>query len=375
MSRNGVTPANLTVDQATAFEVTALVWRTGGGLGALSHPGHMSLVLRRQWDQGPWRDTNDRIVPAPDPTEYRYISFWPGGPSDKGTKLNRENHKTVYTSRRDATFLPHHLTDFGAELGDGGRAALDGGGPPRAGQVVIGTDNLDDVWGQRYQAFAHLPALCPARPAAIGLSLNRMIDWAHQFKASGEFNYTYISTSNNCSGVAVRGLVAGGADAFGPLGGNPSKGTLYFTPNDALVYVRGIARGIAEANRILTDLNVRSATTPLVGVDLMAADAFVRASKVDWKLRTPKLRKIDSALESYHRRTWAAAFPEKLDRLLTIIVNTQAYLAETTTHSRDAALLTLARQVRHVVATLAADAGQAWSPLDYYGDAHRRPAK
>lgn len=375
MSRNGVTPANLTLNQSVAHEVTAMVWRTGSGLGALSHPGHMALVLRRAWNQGPWRIRDDDVDPAADDTEYRYISFWPGGPSDKGTKYNRENSKTIYTSRRDATFLPHHLIDFYAELGDRGRQTLDGGGAPRPGQVVIGTDGAADVWGQRVEVTVALPALCPARPLALGLSLNRMVDWARQFKASDEFNYTYISTSNNCSGVAVRGLVAGGADAFGPHGGNPSKGTLYFTPNDALTYVQGIARGIAAVNRKLADLNVRCMTTIRNGDDLMDLRTFTGATKVDWKLRTTKLRRIDSALESYHRLTWIADFPKKLDCLVTIIVNTQAYLAETTTHSRDGGLLHLAKQALHVVAGLAADAGTAWSPLDYYGDAHRRPAK
>jgi len=267
MSRRGIDSGALTIPQQADYECTVLVWHTGAWLEGLSHPGHASLLLRRQKKVGPWKcqakKADDGLEfdcqPDYDLAKIRYVSVWAEGPSAKTSRTGKEGGVARFLSARGGDLLSHHLQDYVNELGDSARERLEGGAPPRPGQIVIGRfrggdDDGGDVWGKKCEASVALPGLSPARADKLGLNLNKVVEWAARFKRGPECNYVYISKSQNCAGVAVRALSAGGADAFGALGGNPSKGTIYFTPNDMVVYANGVREGIRRVNQMLDDL-------------------------------------------------------------------------------------------------------------------------
>ncbi|WP_431285738.1 hypothetical protein ACQW02_13395 [Humitalea sp. 24SJ18S-53] len=370
MSKRGYIRAEIELAQTAAFECTMMIWHTGAWAGALTHPGHASVLLRRDRDEGPFVG----YQPAyDDDDEIRYVSFWPASASDKGTKRGQESNKTIYTSRRDGNFLSHHNNDYDNELGATGRAALENGGAPRAGQVVFAEyDNGNDYWGQRPQALIALPALTGMRATSLGLDMNRIVAWCVNFRVSEDFNYTYISTSQNCSGVAVRALCAGGGDAFAAMGGSTSKGTIYFTPNDAEVWGNSVALGIQRVNNLLADLHNLSHTTPLQGTDLLDVDAWKTLSTVAHSMRGSLTRAIDDGLATYHATTWGANYPKRMSALVKIIKNTHAHLQRDS--RRNPAYLTLARQIMHVVGERAVLGNRAWDVADYYGSDHIRPA-
>ncbi|WP_431285739.1 hypothetical protein ACQW02_13400 [Humitalea sp. 24SJ18S-53] len=372
MTNYGPTPILVTVPQGAAYECEMMIWRTGGGTDALSHPGHAAILMRRENNPGPWVYNNNIVVPDMDPTRMRYISFWPTGDSDKYTKTGKAGGVSIYLSTRDGNFLTNHLMDWAMELGEAARRTLDRGGAPRTNQMVVGSYGGRDLWGTRFEVGITLPALAGMRATSLGINMNKVVDWAIAFKASPEFNYTYISKSNNCSGVAVRAMCAGGADAFGAIGGNPSKGTLYMTPNDAQTWGRAVASGIQLVNQMLATINGRVAALPMVGVDLPTVESWKTTSAVSWTRRGTETRAIDAALAVYHANTWATDYPKKFAALVTMISNIEKHMK--TPGGRDAAYLQLGRAIIHVVGLVAAQGTAPWNVASYYGEAHMRPA-
>jgi len=258
MSNQGVAAGTLQIPQSQGYECTVLIWNNHAGVTALQHPGHAAVLLRRGVEAGPWRmrkateagAVEYTFQPRYDAADARYVSFWPG-------------FDTAKSGASSGRFLPHHLQDYYYELGDRASARLATVGEPgstvapRAGQVVIGNEPVAgtppsnrDVWGQEPNARVALAGLSPARQGELGLAMNEVVAWTRAFAISPDYSYSMVTTSRNCSGVAVRALVAGGADAFAALGGNPSKGRLYFTPNDAETCVTGVRTGIQLVNHI-----------------------------------------------------------------------------------------------------------------------------
>jgi hypothetical protein len=380
---------DLTIPQTQDHECTFMVWHTAPGSAAKRHMGHASLLLRRVRNEGPWwvrvmQYGNVAAVYNPDygNNNERYISFWPndGNPPD---------------------FLEHHLMDYQRELGDhAGRllANIDNnnipaaGQParqdrvwqiyqqtghwpqPRGGQVVcgvIGVNHPIDVWGQKYQGRVALQGLCPTRRHEVGLNLNKMVSWAIGFRASPECAWKAITTTQNCAGVAVRAMVAGGADAFGKMWGSPSKGNLYITPDDAETYAKGVAIGIQRANMMIGYLRQRVANQqapPNLGNDLYQAAAWKGASEMAWKVRGIMLRAIDAGLERYHALDWDRNYPEKLDEFLTIVWNTFNHMVKSKSQGRLGAFHVLCLQILEVVKQLADGSAAAWQAQNYYGE-------
>lgn len=361
----GPNPASLEVAQTDALEATIFIWHTGDGIkGQLGHPGHASVLLRRPKSTGPWQMNivGDQIrwSPYDDPDE-RYVSFWPAGPAKKtGTVGN-------YTTKRPAEFLEHHLFDYVNELSERGRTLLEGGAGARAGQIVIGTkDDGSDYWGQQPQAIITLPGLARFRRRGLGVHLPRMVDWCIAFRNGPEFNYVYISTSQNCSGIAVRALCAGGADAFARLGGSTRKGTIYFTPNDAEVWAEAVENGIQLANNMLVALrNMPVLPHYRAGTDLPTVQEWKDASKVDWSVRGSLTRTIDSMLEQYHAATWDAGVPKKMDALVRILQAAHTHLQHQ--NQRTEAYRRLAGRLLCAVELAGASGEAPWSPNVFAG--------
>ena len=359
MTNIGPDPAALQVAQTAALEATLLIWHTGVGIsGQLGHPGHAAVLLRRPVSEGPWRMDlrGDQITwtPYDDPDE-RYVSFWPAGPAKKTGKVGN------YTTKRPAEFLEHHLFDYVNELSDRGRQLLEGGSAARPGQIVIGTkDDGSDYWGQLAQATITIPGLTRHRRSGLGVHLPKMVDWCIAFRNGPEFNYVYISTSQNCSGIAVRALCAGGADAFARLGGSTKKGTIYFTPNDAEVWGNSVANGIRLANQMLTALhNAPAVPTYRAGTELPTAAEWKEASRVDWSVRGGLTRTIDSELERYHSVTWDGNLPKRMDALVRILEAAHTHLQHR--NQRTDSYLRLAGRLLRAVENVGASGDAPWS--------------
>ncbi len=366
MTKLGITANDLNIAQTAENECTVMIWNTGTWAGALSHPGHASILMRRDKNEGPFEYED---YP---PRQIRYVSFWPASDSDKTAKTGKEGNKAMMTSKRDGNFLSHHIEDYDNELGASGRAALNNGGARRPGQVVVNIDaNGNDYWGQLPQHLISLPAMAGTRLRSLGLDMNEIVDWCVAFKESDEFNYTYISTSQNCAGVAVRALCAGGADAFAALGGSPSKGTIYFTPNDAKIWVDAVAVGIQRVNNMLGDLYHLSSGHPLLKTDLPTVEQWKALSNVSFSMRGSLTRGIDDALATYHTTTWIHDFPKRLGALVKMIKNTHAHFQ--TDSKRQPAYVALARRIIHVVRLRAAQGNYTWDTESFYGTDHLRP--
>lgn len=292
------------------------------------------------------------ITPNVNPAEQRPISFWPTG------------NKKLFDSTT-ASFNENHLEDYKLELGDRAADKLSSRKfAPLGGQIVIGVaGNGDDVWGKRPEVIVSVPALSSARQTRLGINLNKMIHWAIHFKHSTEFNYTFVSRSQNCAGVVVRALVAGGGDAFAVFGGNHAKGNIYMTPNDAQRWSEAVLRGITEVNRMLEVLRNATAHLPPGRTELMLHRDWKRTSAASWTIRGSQTRTIDKALETYHQKNWLNGYPAKLEALVSIIHSIREHMRRES--KRDAAYLELANQVVGVVGLLARGADEPWAARTY----------
>lgn len=368
MSRKGYgTNLNeLSLPQEHAFQCDMLIWNNAEGLGAQDHPGHAAVVVRRTVSRGPWRirgdtrtDAMSPLTPAVRPNEFRNVSFWPGMAGKQG----------LFTTRA-GKFQKSHLEDFKSEVGGHARQFLNNGAAARPGQIVVGLyENNDDIWGQMPTSIVPVLGLSSARADRLGLSLNRIVNWAAGFRTGGEFNYVFASKNNNCAGVAVRAMREGGGDAFAKLGGNPAEPTFYMLPNDAELWAHAVRMGVERCNRMLGVLRNRTAFMQAARAqitDLMTAREWKAQSDVAWMVRGRMTAAIDKALRDYHERDWEAGFRKKLDALVTIIRNVHDHLGEAS--KRDAAYLTLANQIVAVVANLSRKGDEPWTAEDYYGD-------
>jgi len=359
MSTQGPNFAALTLPQPEAFQADMLIWRSAPGMGAIDHPGHAAVVLRRQRNEGPWRyqgrvNGRKNTRPAIQPAAQRYISFWP------------DDEKDGLFDRTTAKFRVDHLDDCWQEISSAaGRALGEGRFAPRAGQIVLGSDDRgDDIWGQWPQVIVSIPGLSSARQTRLGLHLNRMVEWAQRFKASDEFGYTFVSKGRNCAGVAVRALVAGGGDAFAAIGGHHGKPNIFTVPNDAQHWAEAVLRGVQEVNRMLEVLRDATAHLPAGPSDLMSYRQWRTTSHVALTIRGPQTVAIDKALQDFHAARWLDGHPAKFGALVTIIKAIRDHMRRET--KRETAYLELAREVMGVVAWLARSADQPWAPADYY---------
>jgi hypothetical protein len=362
----------LCIRQHTESECTVLVWRTGKLFEAWRRSGHVALLLRRRYDEGPWRVCEGQ-VPRYDDDLVRYLSFRPleSGLAawDQGSSMGFGDH----FRRRPGDFVPHHLIDYAFELGPRARCALERGEKPREGQISIGTEQNErgsnpgkKMWGRTPQGIVSLPGLTPLRPRRLGLDLRGMIAWAHRFKAGSDFHYRYVSASSNCAGIARLALAAGGAAPFlwlgaflkvGPLYRPPTLGYPYLTPNHVLEYARQLERGINYANQMLGALETLSLASENRG------DA---TAKPDDEVDGGALARL---IQRYRNLNWREHHPEKMAVVVTMLSAAHQRLRR----RRDTNLFGLARLALGAVEEAAALAGEAWDPRPYYGDV-RLPA-
>jgi hypothetical protein len=367
--------SDLKVKQNFDNECTVMIWRTSKawlGYGGLSHPGHASVFLRKSLNEGPFLERNTGVGYGKiDGRKARYVSFWPAGDPDKATRGG------LYTSSRDGEFLSHHNIDYENELSARGAERLDEGSARRQGQIMVSANNLgDEVYGQLPDVLISLQALAPSRTISLGLQLNRIVDWCQDFKISPDFNYKYISSSNNCAGVAVRALSAGGGDAFAAVGGCSKKSSIYYTPNDAEDWANSVAVGIQKVNAWLATLNVYSSKDSVWGYGLPTVDQWKTASHKSFSFRGRETRGVDDALADWNacqKGNDPKSFPKAFGALVQLIQHTFMHMQKDPNSKRNEAYRQLARSMLLQVEHLAQKAALAWSPTSYYGSNSNRP--
>jgi len=359
--------SKLKVKQQFDNECTVMIWRTSKawlGLGGLKHPGHTSVLLRKTRNEEPTFDD----------MKSRYVSFWPGGNWDKRTKAGE------YISLRNGNFLGHPNFDYRQELGARARGMLDDGLPARLGQILVstGTSDSDEFpdYGQLPDVVISLQAMAPNQITSLGLQINRIVDWCKKFFNSPDFNYKYISSTNNCSGVAVRALSAGGADAFAVVGGCSRKSSIYFTPNDAEDWANSVAVGIQRVNEWLQSLNnEKSSASPWRY--LPTVDEWKTASHKSLSFRGSETRGVDEALAVWHENSKGWDEPDKFTKgfgaLVSVIQHTHMHMLKDPNSARNGAYKDLARSILSVVKLLAQKAADDWDISSYYGSHRKRP--
>ena len=402
------------IPQNYAQEVTACVW--GGGVNGK----HASLQLRRNKKENA-KDLQNKIrTNSDDLKSYRYISFWPANSEvvhpdssrngmfvrsyiddtiremNPQTNFNLaarekvivhtdENEKYSYSEAKSQNPTPYrpkptqkvlHYTDTPEQDVEKFRNMTQS---PEA-------EFWEENWVTVADKFTSMQAsneLDLRAGGFLGLDMNRMVDFCLDHKNSQHFVYEYVSRRNNCCSVAWRALDAGGGAAFCSLSGQSvPKHYIYITPNDFHTYCERVANGLNLANNSIKsvirslDGNKKNITDEMrqrarIGFtnthELYSARAFYDDSYIRWRIRGLILKRIDDALEEYHRKNWnnPEEYSDKLKYLLRVFKELEAHFRVEST-VRDASLIALAHQAVNVANNLIKYAQQPWEMRSYY---------
>ena len=370
-SRRPLLQSDFLIKQNFDYECTVMIWPTSEGLlgGLNGRPGHASVLLRRLRDEGPFLATHESGF-GRYPKHVRYVSFWPSGDPDQKKKGE------LYFSPRDANFLSHHCQDYVNEISDRATERLQQVAIRREGQILVWTD--PEVYGQLPGVLISLKGMGGASQTTLGLDMSKILDWCHEFKKSPDFNYKYISSSNNCAGVAVRALSAGGAEAFAAVGGCSAKSSIYITPNDAGVWAKAVAVGIQKVNQWTSKLmsDGRPTTTPWK-TQLPTVAEWKAASHKSFSFRGKETRAVDDALAVWHeclRVNDPKSFPKSFGAFVQLIQHTHMHMQKDPNSIRSEAYTDLAGSIIRRVWKLVDNAEADWHKNEFTGTSHNRPA-
>lgn len=377
--------SNLKLKQESDFECTVMIWRTAEGFtGGLRHPGHASFLMRKTRNEGPFTLDDYDEACYDNHSAVRYVSFWPGttNVAEAKTRFDLAIKGNIRNARmkQNGYFRGHHLDDYTAEIGRRAIERLDDGMARRQGQVLLWSGLIEDPktglnvpaerYGQAPQELIHLPGIVGSRPTQLGIQMNRIVDWCHDFKASKDFNYQYISTSNNCAGVACRALAAGGADAFAGVGGCSRESSIFFTPNDAETWVKAVRGGIFQVNVWLSMLNANSPRASVWRENLPTVAQWKRESYKTFSFRGSETRGVDEALAVWHACDIgenSKSFPKAFDALVKLAKHTFTHMRKDPNSDRSEAYKELARSILTRVSYLAKMENGPFDAL-YFGD-------
>lgn len=359
MTTQGTKHAELRLKQIHPNEATVLVWRAARGVRALHHPGHIGVLLRSGMQQGPFFA---ETIYGPDEASFiRYVSFWPWSDARKRTVFGEQFMK------RSANFQEHHPSDYIAELGANAREGLEEGTLiPLENQIVVlvHPETGEDVWGARQDVLLHLRGLAAETPGHLGLNLGAIVDWCLRFRASPDFNYTFISRTKNCAGIAIKALAAGGGEIFAKVGNAGSAAHIYVTPNDGMRWAEAVARGIQTVNQWIEKLRNDSARISLMNGrdELPAAGAWTYSAGAG---AARDIKAIAAALEKYHHPGVNSGLA-RMEALVALIKLVHGVLrAEPMAGD---AYRQLAARICQAVARLAREGDREWDPRMFAND-------
>ena len=277
--------------QARAVQVH--VWKNATGFAGIPdahHPGHAAMQVYE----------NGEVV--------RFVSWWPEGAVGKEDKTKVVRGKKGWRLSLDAI----------SELGDHARGILERAEmkgnlseTARRGQYLHGEDDgLSDYnrllrqqkerWMQLPEVSVSLPGM-GAQGVRWGLHLPSIAEWWDEF--ADDAWYVMQSTTQNCSGAVASGLREGGAECYVPA----PISWLYLSPNYIADWakqldckLRTLELNTMRLKRKVTTAGPELARYPLPG-PLPSKEAWLKASHLDRKPRSPQLHAIDSALNAYNQ--------------------------------------------------------------------------
>ena len=328
---------DLTPPQTHTAEATVVVWRNVTKLGFIptGHFGHAAIMLRSPATGGP--------------SNYRYISWWPPSAGKSDAFRSQEG---ISESRIERDMID--------EMGGNAQEALQQGRyQPRANQVVVETNAADDPtsFGVTPDVVLAVPGIhgrqADVAPPNYGLHVGRMWEWFEDYQQDNGI-YQLASKTQSCSGVALVALVEGGAKAFA----KPPSNLIYSKPNQVESYAQTLRRNIRTFNQELLMFRVdaertvrqrlpQSVVGVRLGADLPTVEQFKTQSALRGKVRSSRLRKIDSALASYHNHPWTS-FKEKYGALVSLLKNIVLHRREKPDSARAVAICTLGMRALQV---------------------------
>lgn len=288
-----------------------------------------------------------------------YISWWPGEGAGKKQALTNQlgganpDHLTDQVSEmnmltalrlevghRQANGIPvpQEWLDY---LNDVGKAPINA---PRTGQNRLGTLDANGLpmWSQSNDEEVDIPGLGGGH-MPWGLSSSEMAEFWRQWDVPGR-EYRLASKTSSCAGVAAQALGEGGGNAY-------SKGPtalIYMEPNQIYDWANAIRSATFSLNLESVHIRRETANLQVAQGDLnrvWTSDEWIKASAVDWKIRSILLRSIDSALVEFHR---AAAFQPRFTALVKVFRGILKHRESHPESKRTIAMLVLAEQViRH----------------------------
>jgi hypothetical protein len=349
--------------QVYSQEVVVRVWRNVKTLGKVptGHFGHAAVTVRGNFIPG----------------GSQHISFWPkesAGIGMSGVRKQPGNVTEQYL--QDKVSETGEITALRLEIGyrirhgipypRGWDRQLEGRSPlmtPRPGQARVPEDvrpdELKDVplWSQSADNKFYLPGI-GAKGATWGLSTKRMASWWKQFQA-GNPHYRALS-AQNCAGVALWALRAGGSEALVPL---PSV-RIYAEPVQVERYAMGLLSAIERLDTAsaASDRDLSAAftagkfksTAPTPDAELSnglwKSDVWKQRSALGtFAVRSGTIREIDAALEAFHAADWKDHFGARYKAMADMTLAIAKHRDEKPDSKRLEALLRLAAQINKML--------------------------
>ncbi|MBL8692737.1 MAG: hypothetical protein JNJ88_01430 [Planctomycetes bacterium] len=342
-------------------EAVVRIWQNHKRLGFIpkSHVGHAAISLR----------SAIRYLVS---DNISYISWWPDG--------DGASFRDAFKKLTGVAAPMGHRGDQAVEVGEyteqglnnyissgGDRSKLPPGAPFRNPgtqfkQMAFTDDEGNGVleWARKPDAKVYLPgfqAQGTGKGGAEnlychwGLSLQRMAFFWRDFQKKQPY-FQLGSRTSNCSGVAAQALAAGGATAYVAA----PRAVIYMEPLMIERWAEQLAERIAKLNiktsefRADCDIYIMSHMREFAALDpnpddLWSLDHWKKVSSISFAVRSPAVRKIDSALATYHTKTWSKQFPEKLTAMREVFEGILAHREEKPDSRRQLAMFGLGKHV------------------------------
>jgi hypothetical protein len=264
------------------------------------------------------------------PDKYSYISWWPFGPNDSFWEdMRREINSNA------AQMLASH-----PEKARPGQVKTPGG-----------------QWGYEPETVVNLPALGAAN-RYWGLSPCHMWQWFEDFKDNPDNEYNIVSATQNCSGVAVGALVAGGGEAFAPA----PKARVYMLPNEVKAWAINLQAELVRLNKNSLVLECQLIPEyrktlsrgqprkyPEERTDLWSLDEWKTHTHLKIGVRTGAVGDIDGLLPKYHACDFDGDYLQKFVLLGTIMRKCFQFIDDQGASARGWGAVLLAAQCLNVL--------------------------
>jgi len=293
-------------------QITVFVWQNAPWANLLTgneHFGHASMDVR---------DYSNREI-------YMYISWWPGyegkgyrSPSCYREDLRGEISDTTHEKLENMIYAPKGNQillnpSFNDNLNSANKLEKTAGtGIQLLNSAFIG--NVSQVYGTKEDTRTSLPVLYDN--GYWGLNGYRIAEWWGKKKK--EDQYRIVSTTENCAGTVVEGLIAGGAEGYCPA---PKK-LIVMLPQNVSDWMIVLSRCINYLNSSMKSaLNIqpsfRGKKLQVPVCDLESYDfkgVFGSGKNPYWQ----KFQKILQSIDTYRKFRWASDYAKKLESLIQI---------------------------------------------------------